>query len=358
MKYIILLIVGVFFLPSSALSGEITYGIQGNGQAAYGYSDVKKHHHGAGKSSLDTYIGYDLDDINSLELHADFMVGIDKELKDYNQGEWGEEIYGVADTVYGQLMIGQVYNVASLFHGGVPTVGLLSSNSDVVNFLHNPNWRRNKRETRFATLTTTDINTDGVSAKVNYITPEFYGTALGFSWTPDSYNRRGLINKHAGYAHKDGFAAAIYSDHRVGNINSKTAFGYGQYHANDKEFSVSQSFNRGNWTVGAGYRKTYVDGDDKSDSDRLLPFDFDGYREGFAWNAGLGYNIGPLGSSLSYFVSKQKGKDNQNRILVWSNEYQISKYTNIYLAAAKLDYRSLGEKEKGIAGMIGIGVNF
>lgn len=358
MKYKLALVAGVVIVPWMVEAGELTYGMEGHGQTAYGYTDIKKHHHGVGKSNLDTHVGYEFDENNSVELHADLMLGIDKELKDYNQGDWGEEVYGIADTIYGQLMVGQVYNVASLFHNGAPTTGILNSNSDVVNFLHNPNWKRNEKETSFATLTSTDINTDGVAAKINYISPEFYGTAVGFSWTPDSYNRRGLENKHAGYAHKDGFATAIYSDHRMGNINSKTSLGYAQYHGNDKEFSISQSLNRGNWTLGAGYRKTYIDGDDKSKPDRILPFDFDGYREGYAWNVGLEYEIGPFSSALSYFKSKQKGKDNQNDVVVWSNEYQFNKYVDVYLAAAGINYRFNGEKDKGVAGIIGIGVNF
>lgn len=358
MKYKTALIASMIIVPMAAQAGEFNYDMDAHGQAAYGYSDIKKHHHGLGKGNVNSQIGYEFDENNEVSLHADFMFGVDKELKDYTQGDWGEEVYGIADTEYGQLMVGQVYNVASLFHNGAPMVGVLSSNSDVVNFLHNPNWKRNEKETRFATLTSTDINTDGVAPKINYITPEFYGTALGFSWAPDSYNRRGLENKHARYAHKDGFAAAVYSDHRIGNINSKTSLGYGQYHGNDKEFSISQNFNRGNWTIGAGYRKTYIDGEDKSNPDRVLPVDFDGYREGYAVNVGVGYEIGPFGSALSYFSSKQKDKNNKNDIVVWSNKYQFNKYVDISVAAAKMNYRFDGQKDSGCAGVVGLGVNF
>ena len=358
MKKIFFVIITGVLLPLTVQAGEVTYSLEGHAQAAYGYSKAKKHHHGVGKSNLDSAVGYEFDEGNSISLHADIMAGADRELKDYNQGEWGEEVYAIADTEYGQLMVGQVYNVASLFHNGAPSTGVLGSNSDVVDFLHNPNWRRNEKETKFATLIATDINTDGVSPKINYITPEYYGTAIGFSWIPDSYNRRGLNNKHAGYAHKDGFATALYSDHRWGNINSKTSVGYGQYHGNDKEFSLSQSLNRGNWTIGAGWHKTYIDGDNKATPNRILPTDFDGYREGYAWNVGLGYEIGPFSATLSYFKSKQKDKDNQNEIIVWSNAFQFNKYVDLYLAAAGLNYRSDGQKDKGCAGVIGVGVNF
>jgi len=228
----------------------------------------------------------------------------------------------------------------------------------VVDFLHNPNWKRNKKETKFATLNTTDINTDGVAPKINYVSPEFWGTAVGFSYMPDSYNRRGLENKKADYARDDAFVGAVYSDKRIGNINTKTAFGYAQYHENDKEFSVNVNLNYGNWTLGGGFRKTYIDGEDKLKTKENLPEDFDGYREGYAWNVGIGYEIGPFSTALSYFDSKQKEKNNQNKVLVWSNQFEFNKYLEMYLAAAKLDYKNENLKDDGYAGVVGIGVKF
>ncbi|MBQ9235785.1 MAG: porin [Alphaproteobacteria bacterium] len=345
-------------LAFPAWAGEVSYGVEGQVSGAYGYSDIRPRHHGVGKGSVYSYVEYEFDADSSMSAHLDLMGGVDKELKDYNQGDWGEEVWANADTKYGQVMAGQVYNVASLLHSGAPMAGVLSSNSEVADFLHNPNWRRTKKETRFATLNATDINTDGVAPKISYITPEVWGSALGVSWMPDSYNRRGLINKHAGYAHKDGFAAGVYSDHRWGNINSKTSLGYAQYHGNDKEFSAGLNLNRGNWTLGGGVRKTYIDGDDKSTPKRELPDDFDSYREGYAWSIGAEYEIGPFATAVSYFRSKQHGADNSNGVLVWSNKLQLNKYAEVYVAAARLNYRFNGEKDDGYAGVAGVGVNF
>ncbi len=341
-----------------AAAGEWEYDVSGHVQGLYGYSDVKKHNHGVGQANIDAHAAYNFDDETSFSLHLDLASGIDQELQNYTQGQWGEDIYGVVDSAYGQIMLGQVWNVASLFHNGAPGVGALSSNDDIVDFIANPNWKRRKKETKFATLNSTDINTDGTAPKINYISPEFYGAAVGFSYMPDAYSRRGLIDKHAGYAHKDGFVGAIYSDYDWGFFDSKASFGYAQYHGNDKEFSYSLNLSRGNWNIGGGFRKTYIDGDNKSTPNRPLTPDFDGYREGHAWNIGLGYEIGPFASALTYFDSKDKAKDNRNKIVAFSNQYQFNKHIDIYLAAAYVDYDTEEESTNGYTVVTGLGVSF
>ena len=351
-----------FFLslvPSLCFAGEWNYNIEGQAQALYGYTDIKEHNHGIGKANISASAEYSFSNKDVLSFNLNVMSGIDRELQDYNQGRWGEEFYAVYDSAFGQLMLGQVYNVASLFHNGVFTTGALSSSSDVVDFLSNPNWQRNSKKTYFATLNSTDINTDGVAPKINYISPEFYGTAIGFSYMPDSYNRRGLVNKHVDYIHKDGFVGAIYNDADFDYFTSQASLGYAQYHGNDKELSVSLRLNRGNWNIGGGYRKTYIDGDDKlSFSKKDMLIDFDGYREGEAWNVGVGFEFGPAQSSLSYFESSSNNTDNQNKMVVFSNQYQFNKYIDIYLATAYVDYENIYKDTNGYVVVSGIGVSF
>ena len=344
--------------PLMAKAGEFSYEIEGHAQSLYGYTDVKKHNHGVGQGNIDSTLSYAFDAQNAVTLHGNLNGGIDQEIQDFNQGRWGEEVYGELMSGYGQVMIGQVANVASLFHNGAPSVGALSSNNDVADFLHNPSWKRTKKETYFSTLNSTDINTDGVAPKLNYLTPEFYGTAIGFSYMPDGYNRRGLINKQADYAHDDGFVAAVYNDRDWGAVSSQTSFGYAQYHGNDKEFSYSLKLSRGNWSLGGGFRKTYVDGDNKISNSEILPTGFDAYREGKAWNVGIGYEIGPFSTALSYFESKADHLPDKSKATVFSNQYQVNKYFDIYLAAAYTDNTTATERQNGYAVVSGIGVNF
>jgi predicted porin len=354
-------LIGATFLSLLAATAQAAgwnYGIEGHAQGLYGYTDIQKHNHGTGKGYIDSYAEYAFDSQTTAALYLSLNGGIDRELQDYNQGRWGEEVYGDFDSAYGRVMLGQTYNVAALFHQGAPSVGALSSNSDVVDFLANPNWRRTTKETKFATLTSTDINTDGVAEKINYISPEFSGMAFGLSYIPDSYNRRGLISKYADYAHDDGFVGAVYADGDWGWFNSKSAIGYAQYHGNDKEWSYSLNLSRGNWNIGGGFRKTYIDGDDKSTPKKELAPDFDGYREGQAWNIGVGFDFGPFSSALTYFDSKSDRLDNHDKIVAFSNQYSFNKYTDFYVAAAYGKYRATEQSVEGYALVTGVGVNF
>ena len=351
-------IIALLLLTNTAFAGEWNYDIEGQAVGLYGYSDIAPHNRGVGRGYISSFFEYTVDSNTVAALNLKFNGGVDRELQSYNQGRWGEEVYASFDSAYGQIMLGQVFNVAYLFHNGAPMVGAFGSNNDIVDFISNPNWQRDSKETRFATLNSTELNTDGVAPKLNYISPEIFGTAVGFSYMPDSYNRRGLINKHADYAHSDGFVGAIYNDYDWGYFSSQTSFGYGQYHGNDKELSASLKLSRGNWSLGGGYRKTYIDGDDKSSPKATLPLDFDTYREGYAWNIGIGYEIGPFASSLSYFDSKAKNSKNRNKIVAFSNQYQFNKYIDIYLASSYVDYDFSQEDKQGYSIVTGLGVNF
>ena len=358
MKRLILCIAILAMGVGTSFAGEWQYKVEGNARALYGYTDVKKHHHGVGIAAINASATYTTETDMDVEFHFDLTGGIDREIQSYNQGQWGEEAYVIVDSSYGQLMAGQIANVAALFHNGAPSTGALRTNNDIADFLTSPDWQRTKNKTYFATLNATEINTDGVAPKLSYVTPEAYGTALGFSYMPESYNRRGLINKHAGYAHKDGFVGAVYNDHDWGMFSTQTALGYAVFHGNDKEVSYSLRFSRGNWSLGGGWRKTYIDGDDKINNRAELEAFFDGYREGQAWNIGLGYEIGPFSSGLTYFASRAATKTFKSETVAFSNQYQFNKHTDFYVAAAWADYKSAREDRTGYAIVSGIGVHF
>lgn len=365
------LILAVILFPSLAAAGEWELDISGRAKGLYGYSDVSErfekkdnNNHGIGSGEVNASAVYTTDDEDySLGLYLDLMGGIDRELQNYNQGRWGEEAYAIADSLYGRVLLGQTFNVGVQFHEGAPSVGALRNNDDVVDFISNPNWRRNAKTTRFATLNSTDINTDGVAPKVSYVSPEFYGTQLGLTYVPDAYNRRGLINKHASYSHKDGWIGAVSTAQEFAGLNIDASVAAARFHDNDNEFSASLHLSYGNWSLGGGWRKTYIDGTDKQKStDNRLPELFDNYREGQAWNAGIGYQIGPVKSALSYFEAKAERTRNKDKIWTFSNQYQVNKYVDVYLAAAHVDFagdnHSVSDNNQGWAFVTGLGVNF
>lgn len=369
-KYIFL----VAFLTSfPAFAGEWETGMSGELTGLYGYTDVSKeysaynnHNHGTGDAELSAYAKYIFNNELEAGLYIDLMFGLDHELEDYNQGKWGEEVYGIADSPYGRLMVGQTYNAAYQFHVGAPDVGPLGANNiDIVDFIRNPNWNRKGSEAKFATLNSTAINTDGVAAKLTYITPEIYNTVLGFSYVPDSYNRRGLINKEASYRNNEGYIFSAYNYQNLGFADMSVSLGYAEFVDIDKEFSAGLSISRGNWTLGGSWRKTSSEDKETAINQQIsasTPEFFDGYRDGYAWDVGLGYEFGPYQASLSYFKSVADDSRNKDEIIAFSNSYQYNKYLNIYLTAAHVNFEgnnaAAQENNKGYAFVTGLGINF
>ena len=115
--------------------------------------------------------------------------------------------------------------------------------------------------------------------------------------------------------------------------------------------------------MGGGWRKTYIDGHDKQKSiDERLPELFDNYREGEAWEAGLGYEIGPFKATLAYFEAEAERTANRDRVWTLSGQYQATKNIDVYLAAAHADFEGenddLADNNQGWAFVAGAGVNF
>ncbi len=366
-------LLAILTFPSMGFAGEWTTDIQGNIDVLYGYGDVDSDFSSQNGGSQATSSGnaefsakYEFNNDYQVELSLDVMAALDKELEDYNQGKWGEEAYITLDTPIGRFMAGQTFNVAAQFHVGAPDIGVFGvENSDVVDFLRNPNWQRNSHGTKFATLNTTYINTDGVAPKISYISPQYYGTMLGLSYVPESYNRRGLINKFAEYKDNAGYIAALYNQTDLGFADMTTSLGYAVFEDIDKEYSAGISLYRAGWTLGAAYRRTDAE-TDKAPLDKKVneatPEFFDGYRAGYAWDVGLSYEIGPYEVSLGYFKSKADKSDNSDEIIMLSNKYSLNKNVDIYLVAAHVDFSGSSSAEidnnRGYAFMTGFSLNF
>ena len=353
-------------------AGEWEYDASGSVTGLYGYTDAdsrhaqqNSHNNGTGDADLSVYAKYVFNNEYEAGIYADLMFGVDHELEDYNQGKWGEEINGIMDSPYGRIMLGQTWNVAAQFHGGAPSVGPLGiENSDIVDFIANPNWKRKNHKARFATLNTTYINTDGVAPKISYISPEYYNTMLGLTYVPETYNRRGLVNKEAPYEDKGGYIVSLYNSLDLDFITINSSLGYADFIDNDQEYSASLSLSRGNWTLGGGWRRTNADS--KNPVNRKVsdntPEWFDCYRDGYAWDIGLGYEFGPYKASLSYFKSKASQSDNEDEIVMFSNQYQVNKNLDVYLSAAHVDFSganaNLEESNKGYAFVTGLSLKF
>ncbi len=356
---------------TNALAGEWSFDAFGKTKTLYGYSDYSSsyagnhsHHHLPSRISGSLIAQYQFNEDYQIGAYADLSYGIDQQVKDYNHGSWGEEIYGIFDSPYGKFIIGQSYNAAYQLGVSAPSIGVLGVNqSDIVNFIANPNWQRNHRVTGYRTLNSTDINTDGTAPKVTYISPEFNnGMMFGFSYVPDSYSRDGLINRRASYKNKDGYIASLYHSADILGISVSSSLGAAYFADNDKEISAGLNLYRKGWTLGGGFRRTWINHHDAETNQPIRKSInyFDAYRDAWAYNLGLSYEFGPFKSALTYFYSKADGKKFEDQIVQFSNSYQYNRYLTIYAAVAHGDFNgnTKFDSNKGYAYIAGVELKF
>ncbi len=348
----------ILLIPAQAFAGDVEYGISGSAQGLYGYSDVAERYEKEddnndwkGKAEVNLFLEKEFDEDTKLGLYLDVMKGFNKGQKDYNNGDWGKELYTTADTAYGRLMLGETYNVGYQFYQGLNNLGDIDASS----FISNPNWDRGRHKASYKTLNTAALNTDGVAPKATYITPEIYSTYAGVTYVPNIYNRRGLVDVHAPYDDEDGYVLALLNQQSFGSIDVSSSLAYAEYGGDDKEYSASISVYRAGWTLAGGFRKTYIDGNKHNIAADLS----DNYREGKAYDLGIGYEIGPYEVALTYYNAKADNTDNEDKLFVLSNKYQYNKYLDFYLAAAHVEYqgedKTVDNNSKGYTFITGVG---
>lgn len=332
----------------------------------YGYTDYSKpykrlHHQNNLNSTLKLYgrATYEYNQDYATSLIGFAAVDSAKKVENYNQGIWGEEIYMAQETPYGDILLGQNTNVAYSFSVGAPNVGSYHvNNTELVNFITNPNWHKKGHKASYKTLNSTYINTDGASLKASYITPQIAGIKLGVSYIPETYSQSGLVAKNAQYKDESAYVLGAYGAWDVWGYELETSVGFADYHKNDKEYSAGISLYRKGWTLGASYRQTEVDNKDAPINRYTL---FDAYREGRAYNIGLSYAIGPFTTGISYFVSRADKSKNNDKIISFSNSYEYNENVTFSLTAAHLqskgENKDVQNNSKGYAFILGLELN-
>ena len=320
-----------------ASSFDVDYSISlGN---FYGYTDYSSktpssYKHNNFNSSLNAYtnLSYNINSNYTASITAYTMIDTSKEIENYNQGYWGEEVFFNFQTPIGDFSAGQDYNVAYNFAVGAPNIGSYRiNNTDLTNFLINPNWYQKGSKSYYKTLNSTYINTDGASNKINYTTKEFFNTKLGLSYIPKVNSRSGLVSKDASYHNNEAYVLGLYNSFYLKDYEIETSLGFADYKENDKEYSLGFSVYRKGWTLGSSFRKTNTNKADSPLNNTVL---YDTYREGYAYNAGISYEFGPLTTGVSYFYSKSDQTKNEDEIISFSNSYVYNKHTTISLTLA------------------------
>lgn len=354
------------FISFPVWAGEFFYDASLVADSFYGYSryaekyrPYHKNNHTPSAAEIYTVGGYRFNDDLSFKLGVDLQASDAKEVEDYNHGKWGENVYGTLQSSYGELSVGQVYNAAYQLAVGAPRVGAFRvNNSPISDFIANPDWQRHSRVASFRTLNSTYLNTDADAPKISYTSPEFYRTKMAVSYAPDSYSQAGLINKDSRYDNRSSYAAGLYNQQEWADFEIETSLGYAYNHRNNQEISAGLSVYRKGWTLGGSYRKSFTSsGDYALNFGDNLPYYFDGYRRGQAFNIGLSYEFGPLTTGLSYFAASADKTDNKDKIVTWANKIEVHKYVSLYLAAAYAEYsggRNIKDNNRGYAFISGL----
>lgn len=341
-----LLILSLFICPTIAFAGSFDYEYDASLNNYYGYTDYTKNYNKLHKqnnfnSSLNLFgrAFYEFNEKYTTSLIGYFMIDSAKDVENYNQGKWGEEIYLLTETPFGDVSLGQDNNVAYNFSVGAPNVGAYHvNNTELVNFITNPNWHKKGHNASYKTLNSTYINTDGVSMKANYVTPEILGIKVGATYIPKTYSQSGLVAKQAEYKDEEAYILGAYGGWNIWDYELETSLGFADYDKNDREYSAGFSVYHKGWTLGASYRKTETGANDYNLNEDSL---FDSYREGRAYNIGISYTFGPLTTGISYFDSKAEKAHNRDKITSFSNKYQYNKNAAFSLTLAHL--KSIGE---------------
>lgn len=361
-----LIIIGLCLFPIIANAKLLEFDFDASLGNYYGYTDYAKPYNKMYKqnnlnSSLNLFgrASYEYKEHYTSSLIGYFMVDTAKEVENYNQGTWGEEVYLLNETPYGDISIGQDSNVAYKFATGAPNIGSIHiNNTELTNFISNPNWYKKGHKASYKTLNSTYINTDGASLKANYITPEFMGVKLGATFVPETYSQSGLVAKKAAYKDEKAYIFGAYGAWNIVDYELETSLGFADYEQNDKEYSLGFSIYHKGWTLGASYRKTEANSNDYAIDKTAL---YDAYREGRAYNVGLSYAFGPLTTGISYFDAKAENFKNHDEIISFSNSFQYNKHTSISLTVAHLlsegENKDARNNSKGYAFVLGLELN-
>lgn len=358
-------------ITTPVIAGDFVYDYSATTSGLYGYSgysdkykDLYHRNHTTLNAEAGVSAGYNFDDGKSLTVGLDMQVSHGKEIKDYNHGEWGENLYLTYSDEFGEISVGQIYNAAYQMAVGAPSVGLFRvNNSMITDFIANPNWQRHGKTASYRTLNSTYLNTDADSLKIGYISPELYNTKFAVSYTPDSYSEAGLINKYSRYDNRSSYAVGLYNNTDLDFVQVESSLGYAYNRKNNQEFSAGLSLYRKGWTIGGSYRRSYTASGDYALNIRendYMPYYFDGYRRGQAFNTGISYEIGPFITGISYFAAYADKTNNRDSIVSWVNRYSFNKYVSAYVGAAYAKYRGdryFDEGNNGYAIFSGLELN-
>jgi hypothetical protein len=319
-----------------------------------------------GRGDATINVGYIFDDSHKLGIEAATAIIIKEDDKDRSEGEYRFYPYVKDVSKYGEFYLGYAKNAANMLHKGAKDITFLGvDDSNITYFLSDTNWSNGYKKTYFATPKSTSIMNDGRALKLVYIAPIDETLKLGFSYTPDNANRRGMTSRYVDYEEvEDGYTVAAQKKWEFDMSRLYTSLGYGVFNRTDKELSLGVAFEKGDFNIATGYKKAYVDGVKNPIStikvSDNLPAYFDNYRESQAWNISVGYEFDKYKTNLAYLVTDAENTRHQDSMILWSNVYELDSGFEIYGAGGYIQMHGDEQEDdnRGYAVVSGIGFRF
>ncbi len=352
----------------TATAANVEYNTSAKLRALYGYTEPANAFKKTQNKNnfplfgyLSQKISYQKSDTLSFNLHGSLTTQASNSIENLNQGHWGEEIYASVFSDVGDFYIGQMENAAaklSVTNALLPVWQPLPVN--ITDFIENPNWRQKKRTKYYNTFTSTIPNTDGSSFKFLYITPEYYNTTLGFSYTPSVNSADSLISKFSSYHNKSAYSVAVYHRLETNSFDTDFYISMSDYKNSHTEYGTGISFYRKGLTVYASYLKSEVKNSDKpitkSNKSKNKQAYFDDFRKSTAYNLGISYEFAFLTSTLSYFNSYSQNTKARNRIINLHNSIKFDKKYTLYLGCGYTDFKKFNGNlgNKGFSAYTGV----
>lgn len=367
-KYIVLLI--CLFCPSIVYASDWAFDASGLAGIYYGVANAKEEtkypQRIIGRADAMLKGEYIFDNDHRVGVHASTTIMLREDDKNRSEGEYRFYPYLIDKSKLGEFYLGYTYNAAYMLHKGAEDITFLKvDDSNATYFLSNPNWDNGYKDTLYATPKSTAIMNDGRAPKVAYILPLDEDMKIGFSYTPDNANRRGMVSRYVDYEEpEDGYAFGAQKKFEYNDNKFYTSLGFGVFNRTDKELSLGFNWEYKNFNAAIGYKKAYVDGDknpislkEVSDS---LPAYFDNYRESEAFNVSVGYKWNKFKTNFAYLNTAAENTRHQDNLLLWSNVYSITNSVELYAMSAYLNNHgeSTPDDNRGYAIIGGIGLRF
>lgn len=252
-------------------------------------------------------------------------------------GDQIDHAYGYVEGRYGRVIVGSLDGAPYQVHKSAPDVGVFGVDDSDLGYVL-PSF--NDSPLAYGTI----LNLAGDSIKGTYFTPVMGGLRVGLSYIPEVNGLNSAdksFTKARNGVWKDGYEAVVAYDTTGDGSAFHVDLGAGLYDRADagkdmdEDYSVGLSFSTGPWTVGAGARYAHLD-------DEL---------EHWGWNAGVAWEQGRWGASLSFMaVSGETNILNAERIedylTMASGKYNLAAGVDAFATIGYIRYDNVHDDDK------------